>query len=133
MKWAKRIFIILTISVVVCISALEVLLQLTDPYHLTIINNSNIVIENLVLSGQGLGKTESLGTIEPNQTLKYKFYTGPDGPLNYNATWNGKTHSGTIEGYLTGGFGGNGSVIFNKDGTITVKDNHTTNHPSNPP
>lgn len=90
-------------------------------YVLTTKNESASYIVNVVLMGQGPGREVSLGLISPGSEIQHSFYTGPDGPLEYEATWNGEIHTGVVEGYLTSGIGGNGELIFKSSGEIVIK------------
>jgi len=125
MKWIKIIGITLIGVIALLVGAAIIYHEIRkEPYILTIKNNSSSDIENITLKGQGFGHKESLGRILSGDQIQYSFYVRGEGPLEFEVTWNEKSHSGVIEGYVSGGFGGNGKLIFNQDGTIVIKSTH---------
>jgi len=121
----KRIYkfsaVIVSFAALLLVGLAIISLVMREEYVLTIKNESAAVIANVVLKGQGFGSKLSLGSIPPGSVIQHSFYTGPDGPLEFEATWEGEIHTGVVEGYLTSGIGGNGELIFKQSGEIVIK------------
>lgn len=65
-------------------------------------------------------RTLTFGTVAPGEDETKRLTFKGEGTVNYTVTLNGKTESGMLIGYVTGGDGGKVTLIIQPDDTITV-------------
>jgi hypothetical protein len=101
-------------SIVVAVDLIHTL------YAVTIVNRGSVPVDNVVVAGGGV--EIEFGSVAPGTTSERWFHVRNDGELVYRVRRGGEDVDGTIEGYVTNGFGGDMEVTFNHDGSIVVRD-----------
>jgi hypothetical protein len=88
-------------------------------YVVTVSNTGAKPVESFGVEGGGV--EIELGPLAPGQTRHRGFYIQHDDELRFQALVNGRHVSGTLDGYVTNGEGGDVRVVIAPDGTVTAK------------
>ncbi len=89
-------------------------------YVVTVINDSSVEVRSFVVSGGGV--TIDVGTLSPGSEARRVFFIKQDGTLKGEGIQDNRRIEGVIEGYVTGGIGGNKLVKITPDGLLDVTD-----------
>jgi hypothetical protein len=93
-------------------------LYLHARYTVEVVNETGVPIERVEITSPGIA--ESVGPIAPAAKTRCRFIIPGDGTLTFTAHAGGKEITGTVDGYVTNGMGGDRRVILQPDGKFTV-------------
>jgi hypothetical protein len=99
------------------LSAIDVATRYTVRVH----NDSDRPIESLVVTGPGV--RVELGPIAPGQQARRHIRFRGDGTLDFSARQQQLQFSGQLEGYVTGGMGGDKSIRIGQRGFYEIQPN----------
>lgn len=108
----------------VLISIIVLLLTLSSEHHkanVTIINESDVFVENLIVSLTSNSAIHSVKGLKPKGSISLEFYDFPDS--SYVLT--GKLENGKIidekAGYICPGMDSNDTIVINSKGSVSLK------------
>ena len=99
------------------LSAIDVSTRYTVRVH----NDSDRPIESLVVTGPGVRL--ELGPIAPGQHTRRHIHFSGDGTLGFSARQQELQFGGQLEGYVTGGMGGDKSIRVRQRGVYEIQPN----------
>lgn len=97
------------------LSAIDVATRYTVRVH----NDTDRPVESLVVTGPGVHA--ELGPIAPGQWVRRHFHFRGDGPLEFSARQQDSRSTGQLEGYVTGGLGGDKSIRIGLGGEYEIQ------------
>lgn len=100
-------------------------------YTVTLTNRTQSRIDSASLIGGGVDL--SLGPIAPGATVKRSFWIENDGQMILKTSHGPTTIETPIDGYVTGGIGGDLVVTLEPAGVIAITDRRITNHATTMP
>lgn len=97
-------------------------INLVTRYTVHVINNSGSPIENFVVTGPGI--CVELGSIADGDQLQRHLHFAGDGSLDFTARQNRFKIAGQLEGYVTGGMGGETTIQMLPGGKFELQKRH---------
>ncbi len=94
-------------------------INITTRYTVRVHNDSDRPIESLVVTGPGV--RVELGPIAPGQQAQRHVHFRGDGTLDFSARQQEILFSGQLEGYVTGGLGGNRTIRVKQRGVYELQ------------
>jgi hypothetical protein len=96
-------------------------IDISTRYTVRVYNDSNHTIESFKILGPGI-ETE-IGPISSGLKVIQHSHPTTDGSLRFTARQHGLNFDGELEGYVTGGLGGDKTVRIKEKGSYNITDN----------